>query len=264
MNIVRRLLSSTGQEAASGAALAGRDPIDFASATDVGRRSENQDRCVASSRWGVVSDGVGGHTGGALAAELTVQAVVEQLAAAPALDERITGEAIRRANDAVRAARSADPLVASMGATLTIATARSVDRARSVWVLANVGDSPAWLLTASGAAQLTVEHTVPAELVLSGALPPEALADHPQRHVVTRAIGMGETVLADSRSIVLTAGEWLVLASDGVSDVMHAADVSDVVRRSAGADEAASALVRAALDRGTTDNVTVVALHHRG
>jgi protein phosphatase len=211
-----------------------------------------------------VSDGVGGHTGGALAAEVTVRTAVKTLdGAGDPFDERITGEAIRLANDAVQAHREADVRVADMAATLTIATARSVDPTRSRWVLANVGDSPAWLITASEAVHVTVEHTLTAELLRAGAIPPEAAATHPQRHVVTRAIGMDPQVLADSRSITLDAGESLVLASDGLSDVMDADDIFQVVAGAVTADEMAQRLVAAALGRATADNVTVVVLRHR-
>ena len=82
-------------------------------------------------------------------------------------------------------------------------------------MLANVGDSPAWVVTAAGAEQVSVEHTVAAELSRAGALSPEALATHPQRHVVTRAMGIEPQVLADARSVELEAGHWLVMASDG-------------------------------------------------
>jgi protein phosphatase len=265
MNIVRRLLSSTGgHDSPSDGGGPVEDVIDFACCTDIGGRAENQDRCAASTRWGLVSDGVGGHAGGALAAEATVQTAVQTLdAAGGAFDERVTGEAIRLANDAVQARRQADTRVADMAATLTIATARSVSPDRSRWVVANVGDSPAWLVTAAEALQVTVEHTLTAELLRAGAIPPEAVATHSQRHVVTRAIGMDPQVLADSRSITLAAGDSLVLASDGLSDVMDASDIFRVTARASTADEMARYLVEAALQRDTADNVTVVVLHHR-
>ena len=150
-----------------------------------------------------------------------------------------------------------------MAATLTIATARSVAADRSRWVLANVGDSPAWLVTAAEALHVTVEHTLTAELLRAGAIPPEAAATHPQRHVVTRAIGMENQVLADSRSITMAAGDSLILASDGLSDVMDATDIFQVVAPASTADEMARMLVAAALARATADNVTVVVLRHR-
>jgi len=265
MNIVRRLLSSAGgHDSPSGGGDPVGDVIDFACASDVGGRSENQDRCGASTRWGLVSDGVGGHAGGALAAEVTVRTAVKTLdAAGDPFDERITGEAIRLANDAVQAHRDADVRVADMAATLTIATARSVAPDQSRWVLANVGDSPAWLVTAAEALHVTVEHTMTAELLRAGAIPPEAASTHPQRHVVTRAIGMESQVLADSRAITLAAGDSLILASDGLSDVMGADEIFQVVAGAPTAEDMARRLVEAALGRATADNVTVVVLRHR-
>ena len=107
MNIVRRLRSSADDDdsssgdddASSGDGARRRDVIDFAGSSSVGKRAENQDRCAVSPRWGLVSDGVGGHAGGALAAELTVRAAVTWLGSVgEQFDERSTGEAIRLAN----------------------------------------------------------------------------------------------------------------------------------------------------------------------
>jgi PPM family protein phosphatase len=233
--------------------------MDFGSATDTGPRPDNQDRCAVSAEWAIVSDGVGGHAGGGLAAELTVEAVVSVLTApdAPAVDEDLVRRAVEAANDAVRAGRRNDPAVADMGATLTVAarsSAAGTDESR--WLVASVGDSPAWRVTAAGAERLTQDHTLAAELARTGAITEADAARHPGRHVVIRSIGGEDRVDPDITATTLHPGEALVLVSDGLSDVVDAAEIHAVTANAASADEAANRLVQAALGRGASDNVT--------
>jgi serine/threonine protein phosphatase PrpC len=161
--------------------------VDAACATSVGGRTENQDRYALAPGLAVVSDGVGGHAGGGRAAELTVRAVQEALAGqdgrAIAVDEATLVEAFRRANDAVRQGRRDDPSVATMGATLALAAVTAADplAAESWWLVANVGDSPAWLVTPERAVRVTRDHTLAAELVRAGALSADAADRHPGR-----------------------------------------------------------------------------------
>jgi protein phosphatase len=260
--------------------------IDRACATAAGARAENQDRCVVGPGLGVVSDGVGGHAGGARAAELTVQAVVGALGgvvaggradgAGPAGAAGVDGgveavdegalaaavaAAVQAANDAVRAGRAADPAVARMGATVALAAASALDPAgRSRWVVAHVGDSPAWLVTAAGCSRLTDDHTLTAELVRAGSIDAAAAGSHPGRHVLARAIGPEGRVAPDVVHVELLPGDALVLASDGLADVLGPAAIHGAVTAAPTADEAARCLVEASLDAHTTDNVTVAVL----
>jgi PPM family protein phosphatase len=179
-----------------------------------------------------------------------------------AVDERLVQAAVDAANDAVRAGRLADPSVAAMGATVTIAVARSIRPDESWWLVSSAGDSPAWRVTTAEATQLTRDHTLAAELLRTGAITPEEAATHPGRNVIVRSIGPEEQVDADTTAVALAPGEALVLASDGLTDVMDAADVHEIVTATPGASEAAQRLVDEAVRRGTTDNVTVAVLRH--
>jgi len=127
--------------------------IDTGTASLAGRRPENQDRCVADDRFALVSDGMGGHAGGATAAELTTEAATGVLAAG---DVEVTA-AFEQANERVRIAREEHPELAQMGATLTLASALDVRPEASRWVVAHVGDSPAYLVRADAAVRLTVD-----------------------------------------------------------------------------------------------------------
>jgi PPM family protein phosphatase len=234
--------------------------VDVGASTAVGGRADNQDRCHAARALVVVSDGMGGHRGGARAAELSVDAVVD------ALDEsdpartpsaRLT-EAFRRANEAVRAARTTDLELQEMGATLlaAIPTAAAVDA--SAWLVGHVGDSRAFVVRATEVATITVDHNRAAELVAAGVISEDRAATHPGRHLLVRAVGPDPTVDVDLVDVDLLAGDALVLASDGLTGPIDVAEIGTVVRSARTAARAAADLVDAAVSRGATDNVTVV------
>lgn len=224
-------------------------PVDVAGATDPGPRPDNQDRWAVGPGWALVCDGVGGHRGGATAAEAAVAAARRHLPADPTA-------AARAANAAVVAGRSRDPDVADMATTLTTAV-RTGPRS---WTVVQVGDSPAWVvgLDPEAARAVTWDHNVVGDLVRAGALTAEEAVGHRGRHVVTRAIGIAEEVEPESFVVDLSDDEALVLASDGLSDVVVPADAVPVVAAAPTAEAAAHGLVALALARGTRDNVTAV------
>jgi serine/threonine protein phosphatase PrpC len=236
--------------------------IDFGCATAIGTRPDNQDRCEVSPRWAIISDGAGGCAGGALAAELTVREVVARLEApSGAIDEEVVNQAVTGANAAVRSHRAADAAVAAMAATLTLAAAAAVHADESIWLVVNVGDSPAWLAASHGFTRVTEEHNVAAELVRSGAISRDAAREHPGRHVVTRAMGLADAVMVDPAPVALHPGDQLLLASDGL-EVLNEPEMQDVIRPASTARDAARRLVEAALCGGASDNVTVAVLRH--
>jgi PPM family protein phosphatase len=239
-----------------------RKVIDAGWASAVGGRADNQDRCAVTSAWAVLSDGAGGHAGGERAAELTVATVASKLGGRRRpLDEAALVAIVGRANAGVGAARRRDSSVASMAATVTVAVAVAVTPGKSRWLLANVGDSPAFRVTASGAERLTDDHNVAGELVRAGVLTAEEARVHPGRHRITRAIGPADEVTPDVRQVSLEPGDRLVLASDGI-DVLDPAELAEALRGRARAADGATALVNAALARRTPDNVTVVVIDH--
>lgn len=237
--------------------------IDVGWATATGPRDENQDRAAVSPRWAVVSDGAGGHAGGARAAQLSVDAVVDRLAAAgQAVDDEVARRAAADANDAVRAGRAADPSVEKMAATLTFAVARAATPIGSTWSLVAVGDSPAWLLAGGKLRRVTEADNVATELVRAGVISRAEARRHPGRHLVTRAMGTDDTVTASPVTVSLRPGDALVLATDGV-EVLDEAAMMEAMSSSSDSTAAARRLVAAALAHGTSDNVTVVVIRHR-
>jgi PPM family protein phosphatase len=225
-------------------------------ATARGRRPDNQDRAAVADAWVMVSDGAGGLRGGAQAAALTVEAAVARLeASAGRIDDRVVQAAVQDANAAVRAGQRADPTVAFMAATLTLAVLAADRAAGSLWLVAGVGDSPAWLATVERVTRITDDDNAAAELVRAGVISRDEARTHPGRHLITRAMGSAEVVTPEVAHVALFPGDALVLASDGLG-VLGEADIGRIVRAAAGADTAAQRLVDAALDAGSTDNVT--------
>jgi protein phosphatase len=152
--------------------------------------------------------------------------------------------------------QAADPAVAGMAATVTVALA---EPGGDAWLVANVGDSPAWRIGPDRVDHLTEDHNAAAELVRAGAITADEARRHPGRHVVTQAAGGRERPEPAVSRVVLRAGDRLVLASDGVA-VLPEEAMMVAVLASPSPDAAARAVVDAALAAGTRDNVTVVVL----
>ena len=236
-------------------------PLDRAGATDTGPRAENQDRWATGPGWAVVCDGVGGHAGGAVAAQTALDVVVAhltELPSDPAAAERVLREAANAANAAVAEGRAVGPAVADMATTLTAAVAVPARGDGRRWIVLQVGDSPAWRVGPATARSITWDHNLVGDLVRAGALGPDEAIGHRGRHIVTRALGPAPTVEPEVFTVALEPGEALVLASDGLSDVAGPEAAVAACASAPDAAAAAQALVALALDRGTMDNVTVV------
>lgn len=241
-----------------------RAVIETGWATATGARHDNQDRCATGAYWAVLSDGIGGHAGGSMAAELAVGAASSALAQsgkpsprqAPLLVER----AVQGANQAVLRAQSQYPGWGRMGATLTLA----LEGDNGHWLVANVGDSPAWLVRAGCSQRLSEDHNVAADLVRLGVLSEQEAAGHPGRHVLSRGMGVADRAVPSVRSVELCVGDRLVLASDGLGQGLGLArlPLEGLLGPDDGLPAAAEAqvLVRAAIDGGATDNVTAVVI----
>lgn len=222
-------------------------------ATARGARTENQDRARTGPGWLVVCDGVGGHAGGARAADLALHAAAAALAVegglAPGRD------AVQAAHRAVRHGQI-DPAVHEMATTVTVA--RAVGDGSGRWIVTHVEDSPAWRVAYGRATQITEDHTVAGALLASGAISPEAAAGHAGRRFVTRVAGAREVLEPDVVEVDLGAATSLVVATDGISDVLRPDEVAAAVEGAPDAAGASQAVVDAALAAGTHDNATAV------
>ena len=222
-------------------------------------REENQDRMsgarVPLGHLYIVADGMGGHKGGALAAQMAVeelQRYIGHAAAGESANAVIEG-AFKAANDAVyKRSNSGDTAVAGMGTTAVLALILG-----RVAKLAHVGDSRAYLFRNHRLAQLTTDHTIVQRMIEAGMLRPDEAADHPQSSVLERAIGSAPTVGVDIRDHQLEEGDALLLCSDGLSGYVGADKIEAVLRSDGPVQDTTLNLVRLALEAGGRDNVTV-------
>lgn len=231
-----------------------------AAATDTGYlRVTNQDLALASSHLAVVADGMGGHLGGEVAARVAVEEVLEAYRRDQSTDGLIA--AVRAANEAVFRRGRSDRNLRGMGTTLTAAGLVDDEPDGQLRIaLVNVGDSRAYLMDRRGGRihQLTEDHSVVEEMVRSGELTPDEAAVHPHRHILTRALGIDATIDPDCWEIDLEPTSRLLLCSDGLTNELAEQEIAEVLAQESDTNRAAAELVRRALARGGTDNVTVV------
>ena len=227
----------------------------WGAATDVGRvRHINQDSLVARSGLYAVADGMGGHTAGEVAAEIAVEVLEKQEAI---VSTRDLIEAVHTMNAAIMARADAEPELSGMGTTLcALALVVSGDQERLA--IANVGDSRIYVYAGDELEQLTEDHSLVAQLVRDGTLTASQADRHPQRNVLTRALGIDPDVTVDAWEVLPFAGDRFVLCSDGLSNELTDDQIAAVLRRLAEPQEAANELVRLANENGGRDNVTVV------
>ena len=226
-------------------------------ATDVGRvRQMNEDRFLADERLFAVADGVGGHQAGEVASQTSVETLLRSFT-----DGRHTTtglvEAAEAANQAVWQLAQGSKEKRGMGTTLT-ALALVQEEGEEQLALINVGDSRAYLLQHGELIQLTEDHSLVEELVRDGKLTAAEAQVHPQRSIITRALGMEPVIEVDSWEITPFQGDRILLCSDGLTNELSDERIASTLRQLANPQEAAHELVRQARAAGGSDNITVV------
>ncbi len=234
-------------------------------------RPTNQDTFLVDNRrrlW-VVADGMGGHPGGDVASRLVADILADfspTLIRSPANSDEneeehgsfLLATMAEQAHAAVRAHADQHPPLHGMGTTLVMAHLLPLPRPRLL--VLNVGDSRAYLIRAGTITQLTRDHTLIEDYVRDGRLTPVQAARHPDRHVLTRAMGLGPVLDSDLFSFDLLSGDLIVLCSDGLTKMLTDEAILHTVRPHQDSPAlAAQTLINAALDAGGIDNVTVVA-----
>lgn len=227
------------------------------SATDVGRvRKVNQDLPLEAMNLYAVADGMGGHVGGEVAAQVAVDALLRVFTREPT--KAGLRDAFDKANSAVWQEGQEHSELRGMGTTLTALALVGDDDGRDTLALANVGDSRAYLFSDGQIVQITADHSLAEERVRHGEMTEEEAAVHPQRHILTRALGVSSQVEADMWDLQLRSGDRLVLCSDGLSNELTSDELAEVLSRVPDPGEAAQQLVEIANEHGGSDNITVV------
>jgi serine/threonine protein phosphatase PrpC len=222
--------------------------------TDPGRRRRhNEDAYVCEPPLFAIADGMGGAQAGEVASRLAAAALKES-GADTGGEQRIV-DLIQEANRRVYDRSSTDPNTSGMGTTITVALAEDGQVA-----FGHVGDSRAYLIRDGAMEQVTEDHSLVNELLKSGKLSPEEAETHPQRSVITRALGTDPDVDVDTFTIAAETGDVFLLCSDGLTDMVDEHRILELVEENRDDIEAAlKALVRAANRGGGEDNITVVA-----
>lgn len=195
----------------------------------------------------MVADGMGGHIAGEVASRIAVE-TARDIVGNP-------GRRVLGANNAILLEVAQHPDLAGMGTTMTLVEMGE----DGVGQFAHVGDSRAYLLRDGILRQLTEDHTVAAEYVAAGRLSPEEAMTHPQRNMITRALGLTQNLLVDEFEEPLMPGDRYLLCSDGVNSMLTDEEIADQLAADT-PEEAAWALVEAANAVGGHDNITVLVI----
>ncbi|MEO6827507.1 MAG: protein phosphatase 2C domain-containing protein [Microbacteriaceae bacterium] len=234
--------------------------------SDVGRvRKVNEDSFLARMPVFLVADGMGGHARGDKASQAAVRIFEERITEGSAPTPDTVLEAIHAANDAVRSlSEYADTGIARAGTTLTgVVQVRAEGEdtdALTHWMVVNVGDSRVYGWDGRSLVQLSVDHSAVQELMDAGAITPEQAARHPERNVITRAIGAEDSVDADFSLLPVGGRQTFLVCSDGLTKELDDGKIAGLLAETAGQpdQDPATVLVNAALAAGGRDNVTVL------
>jgi PPM family protein phosphatase len=242
-----------------------RPGVELANLSDIGcQREQNEDsfgywepasdqQFEGKGRLAIVADGMGGYEGGQEASRIAVATVRETYESAAADPQTALLQALQRAHERIRDFASRNPELSGMGTTCTAA---AVTQGKLYY--AHVGDSRLYLLRGSEIKQLTRDHSYVKRLVDSGYLQPAEAETHPQRHILTAALGVGEELTPDSpaQPLVLEEGDVLLLCTDGLWGLVHDDELRDIAARHS-PQVSCHEFVDLARKRGGPDNITV-------
>jgi protein phosphatase len=221
--------------------------------TDTGRqRPGNEDSSYARAPVFVVADGMGGAQAGEVASSIAVRAFEQGLPDEGTPEERLATR-VREANAEIYERQRTEHERAGMGTTLTAAYVDDDHLA-----IAHVGDSRAYLFRDAELTRLTQDHSLVDELVRRGKLTEEQAAEHPQRSIITRALGPEPTVEVDTWSYPARAGDVLLLCSDGLTSMIAEDQIARILADAPSLGAAGDQLIAAANEAGGRDNITVV------
>ncbi len=229
--------------------------------TDIGRKRKlNQDFVFASEQpvgslpnLFIVADGMGGHNAGDYASQYTVETIVEELSRPKGAESfDLIRRAIEAANDRIRKKAAEDTELSGMGTTAVVAYCEGDEL-----TVANVGDSRLYVI-GEGIRQITRDHSLVEEMVRMGGLDKEAARTHPEKNIITRAIGVASTVEVDFFTEKLAQGDTILMCSDGLTNMLEDKQILEIIHAQKDIRSRAEALVKAANDNGGKDNIAVI------
>ncbi|HEY2480090.1 MAG TPA: Stp1/IreP family PP2C-type Ser/Thr phosphatase [Solirubrobacterales bacterium] len=228
---------------------------DQAYATDTGRqRSANEDSVFVRAPIFVIADGMGGAQAGEVASKAAAESFERGLPDGP--PERVLKETIEGANRTIHALATKDPSLAGMGTTTTAAI---LDEKAEEVAIGHVGDSRAYRLRRGKLERLTRDHSLVEEMRRKGQLTEAQAEDHPQRSIITRALGPEPEVEVDLQTVPAQAGDVFLICSDGLTTMLDDEHIERLLTRATSMPNAVRALVDEANRAGGRDNISVVA-----
>jgi serine/threonine protein phosphatase PrpC len=228
--------------------------------TDTGRvREANEDAFLVEGPLFAVADGMGGHLAGDVASRTAVETITTRAEQDSPGDPGSLARLVREANHEIWKKAQSDASLHGMGTTCTLAMLDD-----SVLHIAHVGDSRAYLFRDGDLSQLTEDHTLVGRMVREGRLRPDEAEHHPQRSIITRALGVDSDVAVDTQTIELREGDRVLLCSDGLSSMVERESIAEALGDNADPQEASERLVQLANEAGGEDNITVVVIEVAG
>ncbi|MED5620681.1 Stp1/IreP family PP2C-type Ser/Thr phosphatase [Ideonella sp. BN130291] len=245
--------------------------FEFFSATDTGRARSNNEDSVAldtGAQLAVLADGMGGYNAGEVASGMLTAFIKAELgrwlqeAGAQASDvevRRAMDICVDNANRAIFNAANSNPQYAGMGTTLVLAVFRE-----GRLLVGHVGDSRAYRFRGGKLVQITRDHSLLQEQIDAGLITPEQAAFSANKNLVTRAVGVEDTVLLETHQHELQPGDVYLMCSDGLSDMLDDAAIAQVLQMYDSIEAAGAALIDAANDAGGKDNIAVILVRVQG
>ena len=232
------------------------------SITDIGKRRKlNQDYVFVSvSPIGalpnlfIVADGMGGHNAGDYASRVAVESILEKIADSPETDPlRNFDDAIQYANSRIRKLASESAELEGMGTTVVAAACEG-----NRLYVANVGDSRLYVINRFGIRQITRDHSWVEEMVRLGEIEKEEARNHPDKNIITRAVGADDMVKTDFFAVQLEEGDEVLMCTDGLTNMLEDEEIRMILDGARDIVERAQELVEAANDNGGKDNISVI------
>lgn len=234
--------------------------------TDVGRkRTINQDRVYRTDQQigslpnlYIVADGMGGHNAGDYASKTCVEILPESVQISSVLTPiGVLQEAINKANEEIYRRSCEDPLLEGMGTTVVVATVLG-----DKMYVANIGDSRLYLLNQTTIHQVTEDHSLVEAMVRNGELKKEEARLHPNKNIITRALGTDRQVTADFFEVTLKEHDLVLMCTDGLSNMLEDQEILHIVNSySENLMETAVQLIKEANEHGGKDNIGIVLMH---
>jgi serine/threonine protein phosphatase PrpC len=233
------------------------------SITDIGKKRQlNQDHIYSSlepvgnlPNIFLVADGMGGHKAGGYASSCAVETILEGVRDSDGVrPEEILTEAIQRANEVIEKRAGEDERFSGMGTTVVAACWDGKEL-----IAANVGDSRLYVVN-GGIEQVTEDHSLVQEMVRIGGINKEEARSHPNKNIITRAVGLEQDLSVDCFRRPLKPGNIVLLCSDGLTDMLEDEEIYRILTGEGTIQQRAQALVQAANDNGGRDNIAVIVI----